>query len=167
MTKLLFISECPALDTGEHTDVKDWAEIYKLINGNVNIIDRCEYLTMPFDFKSIFPMPEDLSNFNKSYEEVCLDRAHAIIKHSKAINKPIVILYSGGIDSTVVAISLMIAANGDYSNIKIALNTHSIRENPKFYYEHIRNKFEMIPSELVIQTISSDYILVEIGRAHV
>jgi hypothetical protein len=160
MTQLIFASNCPEFDLAVHPEVKDWAEIYKLISWNVNIIDRCNYLKMPFNFKSIFPMPTDLSNFNKSYKDVCLEQAHAIINHSKTINKPIIILYSGGIDSTVVAISLMLAANGDYSNIKIALNIHSIRENPKFYYEHIRTKFEMIPSESVIQTLSSDYILV-------
>lgn len=160
MNKLIFVANGPNLNKNVHPEVKDWAEIYKLITSGVNIIDRCEYLKMPFNFKSIFPMPTDLSNFNKSYKDVCIERAQFLIEHSRKINKPIVILYSGGIDSTVVAISFMIAGVGDYSNIKIALNTHSIRENPKFYYEHIRKKFEMIPSETVIQNISDDYIIV-------
>jgi len=160
VSQLIFVSDGPTMDNDLHPEVKNWAEIYKLITSDVNVIDRCGYLTMPFNFKSIFSMPTDLSNFNKSYKEVCLERAQALIEHSKKINKPIVILYSGGIDSTVVAISFMLAANGDYSNIKIALNTYSIRENPKFYYEYIRNKFEMIPSETVIQNISDDYIIV-------
>jgi hypothetical protein len=160
MKQLIFVADSPSLDTGLYQEVKDWADIYKLITSDVNIIDRCDYLKMPFNFKSIFPMPSDLSNFNKSYKEICLDRAQQIIDYSKKINKPIVVLYSGGIDSTVVVLSLMLAANGDYSNIKIALNTYSIRENPKFYYEHIRNKFEMIPSESAVHNISSDCIIV-------
>jgi hypothetical protein len=160
MKQLLFAMDGPNFDTGLHSEVTHWKDIYNLITHGVNIIDRCEHIVMPFNFKSIFPIPGDLSGFNKSYKEVCIDHGRKLIAHSKRIGKPIVILYSGGIDSTVVAISLMLAAEGDYSNIKIALSTHSIRENPNFYYEHIRGKFEMLPSESILQEISTDYIMV-------
>lgn len=160
MKELILVTNCTSLDTGVHPEVANWANIYELIGNNVTVIDRCNWLQTPFRFKSIFPMPTDLNNFNKSYADICLERAHALIAHSRAINKPIVILYSGGIDSTVVAISFIMAANGDHSNIKIALNVHSIRENPNFYYNHIRGNFELLPSESILNTITSDCILV-------
>jgi hypothetical protein len=105
-------------------------------------------------------MPRDFSGFNKTYKDVCLERAKELLNHSKAINKPITLLYSGGIDSTTVAVSFLIAAEGDYSNIQIALNTDSIRENPKFYYQHIRNKLKMISSERVMDILDGNSIMV-------
>jgi hypothetical protein len=160
MKQLIFSVPNPTLDTGVHPEVDLWRNIYHLVSPGVNIIDRCNHIVMPFNFKSIFSMPTDLSGFQKSYAEVCIDRARELIAHSKRIGKPIVILFSGGIDSTVVAISLILAAEGDHSNIKIALSTHSIRENPNFYYEHIRGKFETLPSESILQEITSNYIIV-------
>lgn len=160
MKQLIFALNCPKFDTGIHPEVAQWKDIYSLISSGVNIIDRCEHIAMPFNFKSVFPVPTDLSNFNKSYKDICIEHAKELIEHSKRIGKPIVILFSGGIDSTVVAISFILAAEGDYSNIKIALSPHSIRENPNFYYEHIRGKFEMLPSESILQEINTDYIMV-------
>jgi hypothetical protein len=159
MKQLILATQSSAMESLGHPDVKDWAGIYNLISKNVNIIDRCEHLITPFNFKSVFPIPAT-DNFNKTYEEVCIESAQKIIAHSRAINKPILIMYSGGIDSTVVAVSFMIAAEGDYSNLKIALSTHSIRENANFYYDHIRGKIEVIPSETALDSITSDYIIV-------
>jgi hypothetical protein len=159
MTQLL-LSRNDKLEDLSKPDVVNWFEIYKLINLNVSLVDRCDVIKNPYDFKNDFPMPTDLSGFNKSYQQVCVDRAEQLIQHSRSIGKPIIILYSGGIDSTAVVISFILAAGNNRDNIFIALNTQSIRENPKFYYEHIRGKFRLIPSEQTLDLLDGKCVMV-------
>jgi hypothetical protein len=158
MTQLL-LSRNNALEDPSKEDVSLWYQIYKLINSNVTLIDRCNKIVMPYDFKNVCPMPTDLSSFNKSYKEVAVERAQQLIAHSKTINKPILILYSGGIDSTLVVISFLLATQ-DTSNIHIALNLSSIQENPRFYYNHIRGKFKLVPSEQMLDLLTGEYLFV-------
>lgn len=158
MTQLLLCRN-DRLEDPTKPDVVDWYQIYKLIPVNICQIDRCDIIKGPYDFKNDFPIPTDLSNFNKSYKEICIERAEQLIAHSRAVNKPIVVLYSGGIDSTVVVTSFILAGGNIKDNIFIGLNTQSIRENPRFYYEHIRGKFRLIPSEQTLDLLNGSCIL--------
>jgi PP-loop superfamily ATP-utilizing enzyme len=50
-------------------------------------------------------------------------------------------MYSGGIDSTLVIISLLKnASEEERNNITILLSENSIGENPNFYKDHILGK---------------------------
>ena len=160
MRELLLVSQVTRLAMPGKADVEEWLGIYNLINKNVNVIDRCGYLQTPFRFKNIFPMPQDLRGFNKTYTEVCVGRANQLIELSQRLGKPIFVLYSGGIDSTVVITSFLMAQGGRSDNLKVALNTHSIRENPNFYYKHLRGKVEIVPSETVLDSITDDHLVV-------
>jgi hypothetical protein len=160
MKNQLLLSRNDLLFDDTKSDVLAWHQIFKLINLNVSLVDRCDKVVMPYNFKNEFPMPKDLLGFNKSYNDICVERAREIITRSRELNKPILILYSGGIDSTAVVISFLIAAEGDLSNIEICLNTYSIRENPNFYYKHIRGKFKLVPSENMLNLLNGEYILV-------
>lgn len=157
--KKLLLSKNSQFQNLNKQDVCDWYSIYKLINLNVSLVDRCDKLTSPYVFHNYFPMPTVPVGFNKTYKEICIERATQLVKHSHAIGKPIVILYSGGIDSTAVVISFLLATQ-DTSNIIIALNTASIQENPNFYYNHIRGKFKLLPSERTLDLLTGDYIMV-------
>lgn len=159
MTQLLLCRN-DKLEDKSKDDVVNWYQIYKMIPTNICQIDRCNIIKSPYNFRNDFPVPTDLSNFNKTYKEICIDRAERLIAHSRAINKPIIILYSGGIDSTTVVTSFMIACGNIRDNIFIALNTQSIRENSKFYYEHIRGKFRTIPSEQTLDLLDGSCIMV-------
>jgi hypothetical protein len=90
---------------------------------------------------------------------VAIERAQGLLAHSRAINKPILVLYSGGIDSTLVVVSFLMSGE-DTSNVQIALNQSSIQENPNFYYNHIRNNFKLMPSEYMLDMLNGDYIVV-------
>jgi len=157
MTQLLLCRNDKLEDVSK-PDVTKWYEIYKLINLNVSLIDRCDIIQNPYDFKNDFPMPTNLLNFNKNYQQICIERAEQLVSHSRNTGKPIVILYSGGIDSTTVVISFILANNKD--NIFVALNTQSIRENPKFYYENIRGKFRLVPSEQTLDLLDGSCIMI-------
>lgn len=60
-------------------------------------------------------------------------------------SKPWVILWSGGIDSTVIIASVLRnLPSSDFSNIKICCSSGSIYENPRFFVDHVCPNFEVI-----------------------
>ena len=158
--KNLLLSKCQMLGNSTQPDVVQWFELYKLINLNVSLVDRCNYINIPYRFENKFPMPTLPGTFNKNYTDICIERARNLIAHSKNINKPITVLWSGGIDSTVVLISFILGCPDDLDRISVALNPYSILENPNFYYKHIRNRFNMLPSERTLDLLNGSCIMV-------
>ena len=60
-------------------------------------------------------------------------------------HKPWVILWSGGIDSTVMMTSILRNISpSDFKNIQVWCNRSSVYENPKFFRDHIQPNFEVI-----------------------
>lgn len=146
-------------------DVKLWSSFYdRIVSHNVPLIDRSEKITMPYKFKLYEPfrMPHNLTGFDLSYEDCCLARARELLSHSQLLNKPILLFYSGGIDSTIVAISFILAAEGRdlRQQVKIAMTPDSIIENPNFYYQNIRPNFSLVSSEQFNHLLTEDYIIV-------
>lgn len=159
----LYIARCTELFKKETPDVNLWSSIYKMIPPSVSMVDRCNYIKMPFRFKTYepFTMPADLSNFSKTYEECCLERAQELIGLSKKLNKPITIFYSGGIDSTTALISFMklLDKNELRECVRVALSIESIDENVNFYYDHIRTKCTIISSEYMSSLFDGSSII--------
>lgn len=163
--KSLYLARCQTLATYPKKDVELWANINKLIGFNVGLVDRASGIDMPFNLKIYpgFEMPS-LKNvtFNLTYEDCCNEQAQHIIAKSKLLNKPITVLYSGGIDSTLVLISLM--KNLDPSEyrdrITVALSIDSMIENPNFYHKHIRNQFNIISSDNIGSLLNGKSIVV-------
>jgi hypothetical protein len=142
-------------------DVAAWREIYKLIPESVPTIDRCGHLTLPYNFCNLFPMPEVPDRFSKTYHEIGLARARELLDYSQQQQKPLLFWYSGGIDSTLVAVCLLqVARPAELESIKLALTDHSVAENPAFYYNHLRGKFELVSGERILNLINSDAIAV-------
>ena len=88
-------------------------------------------------------MPDYTQPFNLSFEQVsdlrCLNLR---VSHW---HKPWVIMWSGGIDSTVIMTSILRNISpADFKNIRVWCNTASIYENPKFFKDHIIPNFELV-----------------------
>jgi hypothetical protein len=81
-------------------------------------------------------IPDIPAGFNKSFEQVCSERATELI----ATNKELIVTWSGGIDSTGVLVSLIKAAGTNLDQIKVKFERRSIIENPDFYNNHIKDK---------------------------
>lgn len=145
--KSLLISKCSSLFDESKSDTVLWSEIYKLINLNVSLVDRLDYVKTPYNFKLYepFKMPTDLSNFNLTYEQCCEKRAWEMVEISRKINKPITVFWSGGIDSTLVLVSfLKILSDKELKDrIIVSMSPHSIYENPEFYSNFVRKKFNI------------------------
>ena len=82
------------------------------------------------------PIPTIPNGFTKTFEDVCNERATALINTGKTL----IVTWSGGIDSTGVLVSLIKAAGSNTDQIKVMFEARAIEENPNFYNNHIKDK---------------------------
>lgn len=146
----LYLASVADLWNKSAKDIDIWFNFYNVIvSHNVPLVDRSERIVMPYNFQLYenFKMPTDLSNFNLTYEECCVLRAEELLNYSTKTGLPITLLYSGGIDSTMVAISFLKLKKDLRDQITVAMSPESIVENPNFYYNHIRPNFNLKSSE--------------------
>ena len=132
-------------------DVSLWGGIYKYLAPNKTLVDRSGHIDMPFNVSTYrdFKLPELDYNFNKSFDDVCLDTAQNILNHQDNISKPIYLFYSGGIDSVAVLVSFLkiLPLKEAANRISIVMTSDSITEYPKMYYETIRPNFNIITGD--------------------
>ena len=96
-----------------------------------------------------FEMPAYDPAFNLSFEEVTDNRALEIKKRVNA-GEQFAVMYSGGIDSTVVLTSLIKNLTvQELTSITICASAESIIENPTYWKNFIHNKFKLIDSKTV------------------
>lgn len=79
----------------------------------------------------------------------------------ETLGMPLKILWSGGIDSTLVMVSFLKQASiAQKERITVLLSDNSIAENPRFYEEHIRGKIATDSSVLFPYMLGSSSIIV-------
>lgn len=111
--------------------------IQSLFNPAISIFDRTETISAPVKVLNQYPLPT--GNCLKTFEELCQERIIDILSHPGEIG----VLYSGGIDSTLVSSLLLESIQpSDYSRITFFYNQASITENPDFFNNYIRNQFK-------------------------
>jgi len=94
-----------------------------------NPVDRTGHLNLINS--DIIPIPKIDKSFNKSFEEICYSTA---VNYWKT-NSDITVLWSGGLDSTCVAISFLDTKPFD-KKITLLGTQESIDEYPGFYESH-------------------------------
>jgi hypothetical protein len=117
-------------------------QLVKLWNiTHVPLIDRTRSLEFPFEYEILSPIPIHNHNFDKTFEQICLERAKQIWHESIAQERPIHVYWSGGIDSTCALISILRTAHQDYlDQITVHMNVHSQQEYPSFFETYIKDK---------------------------
>ena len=145
MTRLIYcypsVFNDPAVRT--HPGVVRFSLATKLYGYWVMPLDRTGVITTPIRNISLFPMPK-FRSFSKSYEDICNDRAVQILGNAEKLGIGINVLYSGGIDSTCLLVSLLKQATPEQKKrITVLLSHESIAENPRFYDEHIKGRLRM------------------------
>lgn len=120
--------------------MKRFATFFTFYNNAVVLLDRTGTLKIPVRTQSVFPIPT-LNPFSKTLEEVCNERACELLRHAEELGIPLYVLYSGGIDSTLVLVSLLKNATpAQKKNIIVLLSKESIQESPTFYTDYIRGR---------------------------
>jgi hypothetical protein len=90
-------------------------------------------------------MPKYDPAFNLTFNEVSDQAALHIKSLIASTGKDCVLFYSGGIDSTVVLVSLLKnLTSEELTKIKLALSSESVIENPHFYNKFIKDKIQTI-----------------------
>jgi len=109
-----------------------------------------------------FQMPAYDPSFNLSFGDVT--DLHLNRLFNTCNDKPWLVLWSGGIDSTVIVTSILKNLSpADRENIVIACNRISIYEHPKFFYEHIQPNFKIVDSNFIKlnDTILQKYYVID------
>jgi hypothetical protein len=123
--------------TDDYIKLFEEANFHLLINRS--IADRTGANEFFIPFTEERPIPKLKENFNKSFKQICEERSEQLLNRGKRIN----VMWSGGIDSTVVLFSLMNKAN-DLSQIRVLLTTDSILQSGNMFDLLIKDKLDYI-----------------------
>lgn len=122
-----------------------WSRVAENVYGVEEIRARVGRFDTPWDNPSYFPVPDLDQSLNKSFSDIMDSRALDILACAKSVGKNIVILWSGGIDSTcILSAFIKNLSYDDLKRITVCTSLAGIAENPYFYQHHIRNKFKML-----------------------
>lgn len=150
MKSLYYFNPLAIVNKSLRKDVQEWAKLYGLIGHAVGMTDRTEQFKQPVR-QLIFPecaLPV-LVNSKLTYTECCDKRTEELYNLSVTTGKPLGIMWSGGIDSTLIMVSFL----RKYSladlkqRIKVIISAESKIENPEFYKNYILPNFEFVNSE--------------------
>jgi hypothetical protein len=161
--KPLLIADCSQLRGFPRPEVGNWAEIFKLIHVTISQVDRLGRVKMPFDFRLYerFRLPTDLAGFKDSYEDCCWRRAGEIARLQEEKQVPIALLYSGGLDSTLVLVCFAKLFGPQLKErLTVFLSPDSIQENPAFYFSFIRKNCRIESSEQFSSLFDGSHIIV-------
>ena len=105
-------------------------------------------LPWPQELPEKFKMPEYNPNFSKSFMQVTDEKALRI-KERIIQGEKFVVMYSGGIDSTVVLTSLIKnLTNEELESVWVGASVESVIENPYFWNNFIQGKIKTIDSKI-------------------
>jgi hypothetical protein len=81
--------------------------------------------------------------FTKTFSDVTDEQCQQWLREKT--DRPWLVLWSGGIDSTVIVASILKNTSpADRENIYIACNRASVYELPRFFYDHVQPNFKLI-----------------------
>lgn len=125
----------------------------------VGLIDRTGTLDHGFTPEILDPIPE---NFDTVPELPSLldARAQALVVESRQTGLPLRLLWSGGIDSTCVAVALLQALGDDTGRLEIAYSRDSISENRKFHKLLASRDLAMTRIAHVSEALGGDALIV-------
>ena len=145
-------------------DWERWRSLYKLIGFGVSFADRTDVIKTPVRTATpdLLKMPEYQPNFSKTYEECCLSRVDELVALQNRLDVPIKILYSGGIDSSLILTSFIkqLGVAETAKRVIVLLDQESIHENPGLWEKFIRPYFKIIDSDKYGAEFNSTNIIV-------
>lgn len=145
--------------TADLPGTKELSYFFRLYNAGSVPIDRTGTFTTPVRVKSIFPIPA-MAPMGATFEEICNERALELLARSDKIDAQIYVLWSGGIDSTLVLVSLLKNATpAQKERLVVLLSELSINENPVFFQNFIRGTLKTETASVVPYILGSRHIL--------
>lgn len=118
---------------------------------------RLNYKPDLISMKSICPLPAIPKNFNKSFEQICIERAEFIWKQ-QAHREAVSVFWSGGIDSTAALVAL-VKTKPSHQSINVYCNLNSILENSYFYTLLLKEKNVKLYNSSLFQNLKSTTVI--------
>lgn len=141
-----------------------FSKFFRIFNPNVVFLDRTHTIKIPIKTESLFPMPA-LQPFTRSFEDMCNARARELLDRGTRLGSDLHVMWSGGIDSTLLLVSFLKQARaGEKERIIVLLSEESINENPNFYRDHIRGKLRVDSSSSFPYLLGTPHLV--IGGEH-
>lgn len=155
---------CSAADSEQRKQVPGaelFSCLFNLFGDGISIIDRSRAITNPINCHVLPFLEIPKLATAKEFNDICDERATRLLRTSRNI----AVMYSGGIDSTLVLASLLKNATKDeLDKITVLLSEHSIEENPKFYNSHILPNFKCVSSYNFSRYLGNDQYLLISGE---
>jgi signal peptidase I len=150
--KLVVSTTMPLKDSRgiEFSKNKKDVEIFRQVHGIISdswLVDRLNKISLPFSSIGLSEYSLDFPIKNIDLDTACFNRSKELI----ASNKKIYVLWSGGIDSTLVVVSLL-KAGIRKDQIYVVCNTDSQKENYNFFLKII-NSVNIVSTERIMQTL--------------
>lgn len=135
------------VDKENHHDIQLFSEIQNKLSRYHFLFDRSSSIRMPFhsytDDKYKFPKIDSNSN---SFVDACLQ----IVENIKKENNKVYIMWSGGIDSTMILV-LFLMSNLDKDQLIVVCNSDSISEYYWFWKTFVKDKCKLMSTEKLMQ----------------
>ena len=164
MNTLYYFNPISVLRLSKEQDIANWGKMYNYINPNSSLVDRAE----------VFKQPVNVSLYHRcqippaqaqslTYKDCCDLRAKQLWDKSNELQKSLGLMWSGGIDSTLMVVSFL----ENYplpelkDKIKIITSEEAVIENREFYYNYILPNFELVNAEHLPWLYDGRYILVD------
>lgn len=131
---------------------------------NLSLSDRAGIIKFPVKTKiaDFLKLPEFVQQ-TETLEEVCILRAQNLMEHAKRTNRKIFIMYSGGIDSSIIVVSFFLGCSIEdiRKYVVVGLSEASIREHPTLYKDWIVRYMTVVTSSnFPIYVGNDNYIMV-------
>ena len=140
--------------------IKNFSHFFKIYNPAITVIDRSNTISTPIHTTSLFPLPA-VRPLTSTFEELCNARAQELLKQADTLGVTLYTFWSGGIDSTLLLISLLKNATpAQRDNIVVLLSEDSIQEYELFFREHIDGVLRVDSSNMFPYLLGSEHILV-------
>lgn len=137
----------------------NWINLPKLVVGLMDFRPRAGTFTTPWQAQSRFhlAMPDLSKSETRSLGDLMDQRAGELYQTAKLNNKQIMVMWSGGIDSTSIIVSLLrvVPANEVKDLVVICLSIDSILENLYFYQKFISQQIPIVHKDTV--EVSNDF----------
>lgn len=124
-----------------------WCHIPMNVFGLNELRPRIGTFTTPWNLKrpNSYPVIDCSKENTESMSDILDRRAVTLSTTARERNKKIVVMWSGGLDSTaVLAAFIKNLTAEELKRIVVCCNTESINENPHFYHTQIKDRLEML-----------------------
>ena len=126
----------------KYPELDKFSVFSKAFNSGISLVDRTGTIKMPVNLVNRHPMPA-LQPSVYTFEELCYLTWQKIELHIRTTKLRPVIMYSGGIDSTLIVNLMHTYASKEFKErLLIILNSNSIQENPVLYETVIKRNYK-------------------------